>query len=132
MVGRFVAGLGVGALSAIVPLYSGEAAPRHLRGSLLSLYQVMIIFGLFVSCRSIPPFFAPTCTDDSLIRSRYLGNARHSWLRLVEGARRISDCLGRVSVCRDSVHSRVASTSFESRQGRSSTSSGRLAQFYDA
>ena len=51
MVGRFVAGLGVGALSAIVPLYSGEAAPRHLRGTLLSLYQVMIIFGLFVSCQ---------------------------------------------------------------------------------
>ena len=132
MVGRFVAGLGVGALSAIVPLYSGEAAPRHLRGSLLSLYQVMIIFGLFVSCRSISPIFASTCTDDRSIRPRYLGNARHSWLSVVESTGRISDCVGRISVCRNSVHSRIASTSSQSRQGRRSTSSGRLAQFYDA
>lgn len=40
---RFVAGLGVGALSAIVPLYIGEAAPKKIRGSLLVLYQVQII-----------------------------------------------------------------------------------------
>ncbi|WWD05225.1 hypothetical protein V865_003298 [Kwoniella europaea PYCC6329] len=45
---RFVAGLGVGALSAIVPLYIGEAAPKKLRGSLLVLYQVQIISGLFL------------------------------------------------------------------------------------
>jgi len=42
-VGRFFAGLGVGALSAIVPLYIGEAAPKKIRGSLLVLYQVQII-----------------------------------------------------------------------------------------
>ncbi|OCF75482.1 high-affinity glucose transporter SNF3 [Kwoniella mangroviensis CBS 8886] len=47
--GRFVAGLGVGALSAIVPLYIGEAAPKKLRGSLLVLYQVQIISGLFLA-----------------------------------------------------------------------------------
>lgn len=49
LVGRLVAGLGVGALSAIVPMYNGEAAPRHLRGTLLVLYQTMIIAGLFGS-----------------------------------------------------------------------------------
>ncbi|WWC71107.1 uncharacterized protein I206_105060 [Kwoniella pini CBS 10737] len=47
--GRFVAGLGVGALSAIVPLYIGEAAPKKLRGTLLVLYQVQIISGLFLA-----------------------------------------------------------------------------------
>ena len=31
---RFVAGLGVGALSAIVPLYNGEAAPKNIRGAM--------------------------------------------------------------------------------------------------
>jgi SP family sugar:H+ symporter-like MFS transporter len=41
-VGRCIAGFGVGALSAIVPLYIGEAAPKKLRGSLLVLYQVQI------------------------------------------------------------------------------------------
>ncbi|KAM0786300.1 hypothetical protein ACM66B_001778 [Microbotryomycetes sp. NB124-2] len=49
LAGRFIAGLGVGALSAIVPLFSGEAAPKHLRGTLLVLYQTQIAFGLFVS-----------------------------------------------------------------------------------
>ena len=61
-IGRFIAGLGVGALSgmssstkvimsrrtfltAIVPLYNGETAPKALRGMLLVLYQLQIIFG---------------------------------------------------------------------------------------
>ncbi|GJF00199.1 MFS sugar transporter [Phanerochaete sordida] len=48
-VGRFIAGLGVGALSAIVPLYTGETAPKKLRGMLLVLYQLQIIIGIFVS-----------------------------------------------------------------------------------
>lgn len=46
---RFVAGLGVGALSALVPLYNGEAAPKKIRGAMLVLYQLQIIFGLFLS-----------------------------------------------------------------------------------
>jgi len=47
--GRFFAGLGVGAMSAIVPLYNGEASPKKIRGALLALYQVLIVSGLFVS-----------------------------------------------------------------------------------
>lgn len=42
---RFVAGLGVGALSALVPLYNGEAAPKKIRGAMLVLYQLQIIMG---------------------------------------------------------------------------------------
>lgn len=34
-VGRFVAGLGVGALSANVPVYVGELAPKNIRGTLV-------------------------------------------------------------------------------------------------
>ncbi|KAJ7045135.1 general substrate transporter [Mycena alexandri] len=48
-IGRFVAGLGVGALSAIVPLYNGETSPKALRGTFLVLYQLQIIIGLFLS-----------------------------------------------------------------------------------
>ena len=43
--GRFIAGLGVGAMSAIVPLYNGETAPKKLRGVLLVLYQFQVIMG---------------------------------------------------------------------------------------
>ncbi|KAK7680557.1 hypothetical protein QCA50_016339 [Cerrena zonata] len=48
-IGRFIAGLGVGALSAIVPLYNGETSPKALRGMLLVLYQLQIIMGIFLS-----------------------------------------------------------------------------------
>ncbi|KAI0065343.1 general substrate transporter [Artomyces pyxidatus] len=48
-IGRFVAGLGVGALSAIVPLYNGETAPAAIRGTILVMYQLQIIMGIFLS-----------------------------------------------------------------------------------
>ncbi|THH32820.1 hypothetical protein EUX98_g1313 [Antrodiella citrinella] len=48
-IGRFIAGLGVGALSAIVPLYNGETSPKRLRGMLLCFYQLQIIIGIFLS-----------------------------------------------------------------------------------
>ncbi|THH07482.1 hypothetical protein EW145_g3358 [Phellinidium pouzarii] len=48
-IGRFIAGLGVGALSAIVPLYNGETAPKRIRGTMLVLYQLQIIMGIFLS-----------------------------------------------------------------------------------
>lgn len=71
--GRFVTGLGVGILSMIVPLYvsspkhcpprsspsplltlhlpryNAELAPSELRGSLVSLQQLAICFGIMVS-----------------------------------------------------------------------------------
>ncbi|EPS28365.1 hypothetical protein PDE_03311 [Penicillium oxalicum 114-2] len=47
--GRFVTGLGVGVLSMIVPLYNAELAPAELRGSLVSLQQLAICFGILVS-----------------------------------------------------------------------------------
>lgn len=49
IVGRFIAGLAVGALSGLCPLYLGETAPKALRGTLVSGYQLLIIFGIFLS-----------------------------------------------------------------------------------
>ena len=49
MLGRFVAGWGVGALSLLVPMYQAETAPRHVRGALISTYQLMITFGIFLA-----------------------------------------------------------------------------------
>lgn len=48
-IGRFIAGLGVGAMSAIVPLYNGESAPKAIRGTLLVMYQLQIIMGCGLS-----------------------------------------------------------------------------------
>lgn len=44
-IGRFIAGLGVGAASAINPLYVSENAPRAIRGLLTGLYQLFIVTG---------------------------------------------------------------------------------------
>jgi SP family sugar:H+ symporter-like MFS transporter len=52
-IGRFVAGLGVGAMSAIVPLYNGESAPKAIRGTLLVIYQLQIIMGYVHAARLV-------------------------------------------------------------------------------
>ncbi|UZJ56789.1 hypothetical protein CBS101457_006109 [Exobasidium rhododendri] len=47
--GRFVTGLGVGSLSMVVPLYNAELSPPEIRGSLVSLQQLAITFGIMIS-----------------------------------------------------------------------------------
>ncbi|TVY49664.1 High-affinity glucose transporter [Lachnellula occidentalis] len=49
VVGRWIAGLGVGALSLLVPMYQSESAPRQIRGLLISTYQLFITLGIFVA-----------------------------------------------------------------------------------
>jgi SP family sugar:H+ symporter-like MFS transporter len=48
-IGRLVAGVGVGQLSVLVPLYQSETAPKHLRGALVATYQLFITFGILVA-----------------------------------------------------------------------------------
>nr|AHA12287.1 DEHU transporter 1 [Asteromyces cruciatus] len=48
-VGRFLAGLGVGAASMLTPLYVSENAPRSIRGALTGLYQLNITIGIMLS-----------------------------------------------------------------------------------
>lgn len=47
--GRFVAGLGLGSSSMAVPLYNAELAPPEVRGSLVALQQLAIMFGVMIS-----------------------------------------------------------------------------------
>ncbi|KAJ6787111.1 hypothetical protein PWT90_09307 [Aphanocladium album] len=48
-VGRFVAGLGCGAASALTPIYVSECAPRAIRGGLTAFYQLFNVFGIMVA-----------------------------------------------------------------------------------
>lgn len=48
-VGRFFSGWGVGIISAVVPLYQAETSPKWIRGSIISLYQWTITWGLLCS-----------------------------------------------------------------------------------
>jgi len=47
--GRVIAGLGIGQLSATVPLYIAETSPIDIRGRLTSIYQLMITIGIFLA-----------------------------------------------------------------------------------
>jgi len=47
--GRFFAGLGVGLISAMVPLYQSETAPKWIRGTIVGAYQLAITIGLFLA-----------------------------------------------------------------------------------
>lgn len=47
--GRVIAGAGVGVLSSIVPLYQSEAAPKWIRGAVVSCYQWAITIGLLLA-----------------------------------------------------------------------------------
>ncbi|KAK3074176.1 Plasma membrane low glucose sensor [Teratosphaeriaceae sp. CCFEE 6253] len=47
--GRFFAGLGVGLVSAQIPLYQSETAPAWIRGAIVGCYQLAITIGLFLA-----------------------------------------------------------------------------------
>ncbi|KAL1410519.1 hypothetical protein Q8F55_004532 [Vanrija albida] len=47
--GRWFAGMGVGGLSTVVPMYNAELAPAAIRGTLVGLQQVAICFGIMIS-----------------------------------------------------------------------------------
>jgi MFS family permease len=47
--GRFIAGLAIGVLSMIVPMYQAEISPPHARGLLSGWTQMMISWGFFAA-----------------------------------------------------------------------------------
>ncbi|KAI1820447.1 high-affinity glucose transporter RGT2 [Xylaria intraflava] len=49
LAGRFFAGLGVGLISALIPLYQSETAPKWLRGAIVGAYQFAITIGLLLA-----------------------------------------------------------------------------------
>ncbi|TVY81797.1 Quinate permease [Lachnellula suecica] len=48
-VGRVVAGVGLGAASVVVPMFSSEMAPKEIRGQIGSFFQLFYTFGIFTS-----------------------------------------------------------------------------------
>lgn len=45
MVGRFFSGFAAGSYGILLPLYVGEISSKEIRGSLLSLHQIILNFG---------------------------------------------------------------------------------------
>ncbi|CCH57923.1 hypothetical protein TBLA_0A01240 [Henningerozyma blattae CBS 6284] len=48
MIGRIVAGLGCGIIAISSPMLISEVSPKHLRGAMVSCYQLMITMGIFL------------------------------------------------------------------------------------
>ncbi|OBT53655.1 hypothetical protein VE04_06101 [Pseudogymnoascus sp. 24MN13] len=49
LAGRFFAGFGVGLVSALIPLYQSETAPKWIRGVIVGAYQLAITIGLLIA-----------------------------------------------------------------------------------
>ncbi|KAI8624982.1 high-affinity glucose transporter RGT2 [Xylariaceae sp. FL1651] len=49
LAGRFFAGFGVGLVSALIPLYQSETAPKWIRGAIVGAYQFAITVGLLLA-----------------------------------------------------------------------------------
>lgn len=47
--GRFFAGYGVGMISATIPLYQSETAPKWIRGVIVGCYQLAITIGILIA-----------------------------------------------------------------------------------
>lgn len=47
-IGRIISGLGVGGIAVLSPMLISESSPKHLRGPLVSCYQLMITAGIFL------------------------------------------------------------------------------------
>ncbi|KAK0279966.1 hypothetical protein LTS00_013173 [Friedmanniomyces endolithicus] len=66
VVGRLVAGFGVGFVSAVNILYMSEVAPRHVRGAIVSSYQFAITLGIMLA--SCVGYATQDRTDSSAFR----------------------------------------------------------------
>ncbi|KIJ55360.1 hypothetical protein M422DRAFT_23957 [Sphaerobolus stellatus SS14] len=49
VVGRVFAGLGVGLVSCLIPMYQSECAPKWIRGGIVSCYQFAITIGILLA-----------------------------------------------------------------------------------
>ena len=47
--GRFTAGVGIGALSTVVPMYQPDSIPKKIRGATVSSYQLLITNGIWAA-----------------------------------------------------------------------------------
>jgi MFS family permease len=67
MGGRFTVGLGVGAMSMVCPTYVSELSPKHIRGRITGLFQVIVVIGVAGMLSKVANTIRPKLTDSLLL-----------------------------------------------------------------
>lgn len=47
--GRVIAGIGIGAISAVAPAFVSECSPKEVRGRITGMFQIMVAVGVMLS-----------------------------------------------------------------------------------
>ncbi|KAF7354670.1 putative glucose transporter rco-3 [Mycena sanguinolenta] len=90
VVGRVIAGLGVGLVSCLVPMYQSECSPKNIRGLIVGLYQLAITIGALLAAVVLNA----TKDKDSHAAWRIPIAVQFAWAFVLGGARR---ALGRLT-----------------------------------
>jgi MFS family permease len=72
LVGRVITGVGVGCCFHVAPLYLAEIAPKHVRGKLISFFDLFINVGILIGYVRL----------SRRLRTAYASHARRNQLRL--------------------------------------------------
>ena len=66
-----IAGVGVGAISAVAPAFVSECSPKEVRGRITGLFQIMVAIGVmlsyYVNCQHVPLFLQARYADRSVL-----------------------------------------------------------------
>ena len=68
--GRVVAGLGIGAISAVAPAYVSECSPKEVRGRITGLFQIMVAVGVMLSYFINRAYFMHTSLENCTAHGR--------------------------------------------------------------
>ena len=68
--GRVVAGLGIGAISAVAPAYVSECSPKEVRGRITGLFQIMVAVGVMLSYFINRAYFMHTWLENCTTHGR--------------------------------------------------------------
>jgi MFS family permease len=116
--GRFAAGLGIGALSTSVPMYQSESVPKNIRGAIVASYQLLITLGIWTAYMVI--FHYSVILHP--VANICLGKLGYRGILFKLGAMADSECpicaLGCHTWDRYSLHARVASFCIPPREDR--------------
>ena len=77
IISRLIGGIGIGIASNVVPLYISEIAPSHIRGRLVTYYQLALTLGILIAYLSNAALLRNASPADIASSATALGNIFH-------------------------------------------------------